>query len=333
MCAAACGIVHTNHDLAGEQVLDAKIPLINFRVARGRGVQAVVIWFTVKRGWAGGFALREGKAIGKRIGQRGELRLKIVIRHDYVVGVAKCRAHELEVGGNVQAIVDAGAAANYGPWSESVSKTEARRDVVAVDRNIAIARTGEYRGAHQISRARQQILHPGIRRSDGIRQRNAAVAGEIAELNIVVAFVVRGAPFVAKAEVYGELRINFPIVLEIKSGFLGLVGDGRRHGQVRIEVRKTEQKACERVSFKGIPRADDAFRDALRKVKETARILRLREIVIKKALFEAELPHLAAFYPCNGGTVRAESVRKARVRAALIEEGCGVVVGLNRGET
>src|SRR5579871_1469303 len=332
MRAAAGGVVDANHDLPGKQVLHAEIPLIDFRVASSPCVQAVVVRFTIKCEGAGRFPLRERKAVGKRIGQRGQPRLKIVRRHNYVVRVAKSSADKLEIRGDVQTVINTGASANYRLRIHGIGEAEAWSDVIAVDRNIAVSGTCKNRGANQIAGARQQILHSGVRRRNGVRQRNAAVTGEIAELNLVVALVVRSAPFVAQTEIHSQLRIDFPIVLKIESGFLGLVGDGRRNGQMGIKIGVTEQEARKRVSLERIACTDDLFGNALREMKKAAGILRLRKIVVEEPLLEAELPYLAAFYPCDRGTVRTERVRETRIGAALVEKRSCVVVHLNRGK-
>ena len=51
------------------------------------------------------------------------------------------------------------------------------------------------------------------------------IASEITELDAVVAFVVGRAPFVAQAQIERELRVNFPVVLEVKTGLSRSVRD------------------------------------------------------------------------------------------------------------
>ena len=50
-------------------------------------------------------------------------------------------------------------------------------------------------------------------------QVDPGIAGEVAELEAVVAFIVGRAPLVADAQIQREFRGHFPIILKIEAGF------------------------------------------------------------------------------------------------------------------
>ena len=62
---------------------------------------------------------------------------------------------------------------------------------------------------------------------------DAGVGGEIAEFDPVVALVVGRTPLVADAEIERELRVHFPVILEIEPRLCRPVG----HGGIDDEVQ------------------------------------------------------------------------------------------------
>ena len=62
------------------------------------------------------------------------------------------------------------------------------------------------------------------RTSAGQVYADAGWGGEITELDAVVALCIRRTPLVAQAEVYGELRSYFPVILDIEPRLFRFVG-------------------------------------------------------------------------------------------------------------
>src|SRR5438876_9445307 len=133
MRAAARGVVYADDDLSREKMLNAEIPLVDFGIARLSGVEAVVIRQSPKRQGAISLVLGQRQSVGKRIRKRSESGLEIIFGKTNRRKIAERRARELKVRGDIEAVIDASAAANDGIGIYSVGKAYARRPVVAVD--------------------------------------------------------------------------------------------------------------------------------------------------------------------------------------------------------
>ena len=257
MRASVGGIIYANYDLSRKKVLHAEIPLVDFRVARFACVQAVVIRQSPHRERTISTSLRFGQAgtRRKRIVERSELRLEIVFGEANGAAVSKCRSWKLKIRCDVQAIVNAGATANYSIRCEGICKADARCKIIAIRGNAAMTGTGELSCAKKAGIGTQNTRY-----IDG--HHDSAVSLEITELDIVLALGVRRAPFIAQAKVQSQLGIDFPVVLKIKRSFLGLVRNGRIDCIKGIRVAITQQKTCERITLVRISATHDLFRDA-----------------------------------------------------------------------
>ena len=162
MRAAACGIVHANHDLTGEHVLHAQVPLVDFRVASRRGIQTVVILKPVEGQRPSRLSLGKGKTRREGIGERRKLRLKIIPGKWNRVGVAESRADKLKICRYIQAIVDSSPTPDHRFRVHRVSKTHAWGPIVAVYREIAVAGACKNSGAEEIARSVQRVRHTEI---------------------------------------------------------------------------------------------------------------------------------------------------------------------------
>src|SRR4029077_180892 len=229
MGAPARRVIHSNGDTAWEEVLNTHIPLVDFCVADGASVQAVAVGETphgvgavfVGLRWRIRYAPWGPCGIGKRGFQGRKWCLKIVLGKADGMRIAKGGTGKLKVRRGVQAIVDTCAAANHGFGIECVGKTEPRGDIVSVHRTAAADGGWKFGGAEKVASAIKQrgsrhdrAYNRAIRVNDVDRIGNAAVAGKIAELNQVVALRIRVTPFVAQAQVEGQLRADFPVVLK-----------------------------------------------------------------------------------------------------------------------
>src|SRR5579872_1816940 len=101
------GIVHPEHDLAGEQPLDSYIPLVDVGISRCRRAQIVGVLITPVRKLAVLSTLRTGKASRKRILQGCGLGGEIVVGKKHVRGLAERRPGILEVCGRAHSEIDA----------------------------------------------------------------------------------------------------------------------------------------------------------------------------------------------------------------------------------
>src|SRR5262249_2491944 len=97
----------------------------------------------------------------------------------------------------------------------------------------------------------------------------------------------------------------------------------------RTRIAVAEQQAGERVSLQRITSPHDLFGGALREMEKTGGRIGLEEIVEELALFTAEFEDVAPVNPGQGRVVGIQGVREAGVRAALVEQGGGVVVHLD----
>src|SRR6516225_10205768 len=195
MRASAGRVIYTDDDLPREQMLDTEIPLINFSVTRFARVQAVIIRQTPQGERPIGLSLRLGQtATGKRIFERGESMLEIVLGEANWVAVSKRGSSELEVCRNVQAVVNARASANHSTGIEGVGESQTRGPIVAVHRNRAMAGTGKFSSPEQTRIAGQNSGHID-------RNNDAAISCEIAELNLVVPLGIWRTPLVAQTKI------------------------------------------------------------------------------------------------------------------------------------
>ena len=177
-------VVHTEHDLAGQLALDSQIPLINVGVSR------------------------RGRAQEKHGGVLGE-----------------SGSGKLEVRGRAHSEIQASSSAHHRLRIEPVGKAQPRPKVLAVYRDAPHAGSGEQRGSEQLLRGREIHAHRLQSRLSAAQiEIDTAVAGEIAEFDVVVALVVGRAPLIAQAEVHSELRIDFPVVLNVEARLRRFVG-------------------------------------------------------------------------------------------------------------
>src|SRR5258708_4098164 len=89
------------------------------------------------------------------------------------------------------------------------------------------------------------------------KRRNGDAAGtcEARELVVIVAFRIRGPPFVTQSQVQGEAAGNLPVILKEESSLPGLVGYVRpRHERTAAPA---DEHGSESVPLQGI-RAEDA---------------------------------------------------------------------------
>ena len=88
---------------------------------------------------------------GKWIRERGKPGLKVVLGKANRVGIAKSRAWGLEIGCDVQSIVNSGTATNDGVRTQRVGKAKPGSPIVAVHRHVAMSGGRKFRGAQQIA--------------------------------------------------------------------------------------------------------------------------------------------------------------------------------------
>src|SRR5262249_46253863 len=106
-------------------MLDAEIPLVDFRVARIGRIQAVVIWQAPQCQRMVGTALRKRQSIRERIREGRKPRLKIVFGKANGGGVPERSSGELEIRGDVQTVINASPAANHSVWIQRVCESQA----------------------------------------------------------------------------------------------------------------------------------------------------------------------------------------------------------------
>ena len=150
MRASVGGVVHAEHDLAGEHPLDSQIPHVNVGVSRRRRAQIVRVLITPVRKLAVLRTLRTGKAPRKRIRQGRGLGGEIVVRKKQVRRLAERRAGILEVCSRAHSEIDARPATHHRLLIELVRETQPRPKVFPVGRNRPHARCGELRCAEHL---------------------------------------------------------------------------------------------------------------------------------------------------------------------------------------
>src|SRR6266567_7126746 len=151
MGAAIRRIVDGDDDLPWQQVLYAEVPLVNLSVADGRGIQIAAIGISPLRQFSVGGSLRRSEPGGEGITQSRELMLVIVLGGEDGGFSRKRRARVLEVGGNIHAVENAGAAANDGVRSQLVGKAQPRRKVIAIHFAVSVIAIGKNRGADHVA--------------------------------------------------------------------------------------------------------------------------------------------------------------------------------------
>ena len=230
-------VVDAQDDLARQFALDSNIPHVKIGVACRRSTQIVVVAISPLGKLTILPPLRRSKSGWERIFERGILRLEIIIRENDGRRLAERGSRILKVRGRTHAEINSGAAAHDRLLIERVGKTEPRADIISIDRHVPHVRAGKLRCADQLLRGWKTDADTSQRRLGAACARRGSAQhicqidadtrgrGEIAELNAVVALVVRRAPFVANAEVQCELGGYLPVVLEIETGFGRPVGD------------------------------------------------------------------------------------------------------------
>ena len=125
---------------------------------------------------------------------------------------------------------------------------------------------------------------------------HSAVASEVAELDAIVALVVRGAPFITQAEVQGEFGRDLPIILEIKAGLFRFI----RHRWINVDdaavIGISEEQAGEGIALGPVGRAavGDLRGHIVSEVEKSGGVRRLEEVVIEQALLTAKFEDVIA---------------------------------------
>ena len=244
---------------------------------------------------------------------------EVVVGEEHRVGRAERCAGVLEIGGRAKAIVNASAATNNGFLIERPREADTRSPIVAVGGNAAAESTLIHKERGAVDRSRRLTG----KENDGL----AGIAGEIAELLIVVAFGVRRTPLVTEAEVDGELWRDLPVVLHVESGFHRFVGNARGNAET-AGIAIAHEEAGERVALRGVAALGRLRGDVLREMEAAGRIGRLIEIVEEYALLEADFEGVAILDERNGGRIAVEGVSEAGVGAALRVHRQLVVIGV-----
>src|SRR5215472_1346590 len=105
-------VVDSDHDLAGQQMLNAQVPLVDVSVLGFCRSQVVAIGVAPLRQLAIDLVLRAGQPEGKRIGERNWstvvcASVEIVGREKHGGTLAKRRTRVLEVGGHAHSVINA----------------------------------------------------------------------------------------------------------------------------------------------------------------------------------------------------------------------------------
>ena len=216
MGAAIRRVVDAYHNLAGQQSLDSQVPLEDVRILRFGRPQVICIRIAPFCQLAVLHSLRAGQAAGKRISKARGARIKVVLREKHRCAFAERSSGILEVRGHAHAVIHARSSANDGIGIQLIGKTEPGSDVVAIHRNASHLAAGEQSNPVQCFASQSQ---GGCLSAAGQVDGHAAGAGEIAELDPVVALRIGRAPFIAQAQIKRELRVHLPIVLKVESRF------------------------------------------------------------------------------------------------------------------
>src|SRR6266478_3200938 len=272
-------------------MLNAEVPLVDFRVAGLIRSEIVTVAETPLRQCTIFRSLGQRQSGGEGIIKVRELRLVIVGGELDLGGLAERGAGVLEVRRHVHAVEDPRPAAEDGVGSQLVGEAKAWCPVIAVDGCRATRRTCKSRGSQNLSQSGDV---------------NSGVAREIAELKPVEPLGVGITPFVAQAEIDGEFRGYFPVVLDKEGRFLRFV----RHGRDDIDLTVTvvcepRQKGRKREPLSFIPQAGIGL---LRghvavDVEQPRGIVRLPEIVEELALLSTELDGMPSEYQLQRGRV------------------------------
>src|ERR1700751_3085727 len=126
-------VIDAKYDLPGERLLQAQVPLVDFRVACFLEIQVI----SVRQSPLGELAifrsLRILNSCRKGIFKRGRSSYVVVLGEKYCRGAAECCTWILEVGRHVHAVVDPGSSAHNGPITSLIGKAESRRGMVAIN--------------------------------------------------------------------------------------------------------------------------------------------------------------------------------------------------------
>src|SRR5262249_32155614 len=187
------------------------------------------------------------------------------------------------------------------------------------------SRRGEVRCPEKVTRQVHQA---------GYINRNAyaTVATEIAVLDQVVPFRVGCAPLIPHAEIHGQLGTDLPIVLNVERGLFRLIGYRFEYRQAaRAGIPIAQEKTGERIALQRIPGSDYLLCGPLCEVEKSRGGIWLEEVIEEDSLLPSELENVPAMHPGQCRTVRKQRVRKAGIRATLVEQRRCVVVHLDYG--
>src|SRR6266536_1435261 len=327
MRAAVRRVVHADHDLSREHVLNPEVPLIDLGIARRPSVQIAGITKSPLCHLAVGGPLRSRQTTRKWAGASGlyrgrpetrDLLCEIVFVEMHNRRFREGRTGILEISGHVHAVKDSGATTQHGIGSELIGEAQTRSKIVSIHRRVAMA------GAGKDARPSNLADLPKVkRRVAGVlvaAQRNVdtRVSSEIVELQPVVALRVGSAPLIAQADIDRQLWHNLPIVLHVEGGLFRFVR--YRGDQVqRSLVWVTGQDGGKRVSLILVPQPRIGLRGGYvpREVEDAGGIVGLPEVVKEDALFAADFNRMSSFYPLQTRGVTEKRVGEVGVHAAL----------------
>src|SRR5262245_4126288 len=149
--------------------------------------------------------------------------IEIIFSEEHLRRFGKRRARVLEVGGHVHAVKHAGSPAHDGIGSQLIRESETWSKVVSV--HWRVATTGSWKDARTSDFANLPELRKQPRGIPVEGHVDSRISSEIVELEPILPFCVRCAPFVAQPKVKRQLGSRLPVVLHKESSLFRFVGN------------------------------------------------------------------------------------------------------------